>query len=339
MILNRKVIYIVIISLVVIGAVVFFALSRNTNNQPSSEYRIGILNGFDFFGRTVDGFKERMAELGYVEGENIEYDVQVRNVNLEEYQSVLKKFAADKVSLMLAFPTEASIEGKKEAQISGIPLVFANANVEDVDLINSIQEPGNNVTGVRYPGPDIALKRLEIMIEIMPNAKTILVPYDKTYPNVPPQIKVLHDNVPSGITLLEVPVASLAELQAYFDSLTRTGKKIDAILTLAEPVSADPSYVDVYGKFAEENNIPTGGAFLLKKNGYNYESLFGVSTDSFEVGRQAATLANKILRGIPAGTIPVVSAESFLEINYKLATEMGITLSEGLLSRADSIVR
>lgn len=340
MVLNKKVVYIIIVLLVVIGVVVFFVLNRNNaNDQLSLKYKIGILNGYDFFGKTVDGFKAKMTELGYIEGKNIEYDVQVRSVDLEEYQSVLQKFVADKVDLILAFPTEASIEGKKVAETSGIPLVFANANVEDVDLINSIQEPGGNTTGVRYPGPDLALKRLEIMTEILPNAKRILVPYDKDYPNVPPQIKVLHSNTPAGITLIEVPVTSPAELQAYFDSLAPTDKKIDAILTLAEPVSADPLYVDVYGKFAQENGIPTGGAFLLKEDGYSYESLFGVSTNSFEVGRQAAILANKILRGIPAGTIPVVSAENFLEINYRAATEMGITLDEGLLSRADSIVR
>jgi putative ABC transport system substrate-binding protein len=232
------------------------------------------------------------------------------------------------------------MEAKKIAQTTGIPVVFSNANIEGMNLVDSIREPGNNTTGVRYPGPDIALGRLEIMMEIVPDAKNILVPYDKNYPNVPPQLEVLRGWTPTaGVNLIEVPVATPAELQDYLDSLAEMHQEVDAILTLAEPVSADPIYVDVFGKFADENNIPMGGALLLEKDGYKYESLFGVSVDNFSVGSQAAVLADKIFRGIPAGTIPVVSAEMFLEINYKKALEMGIVPSESILSIADKIIR
>ena len=70
-----------------------------------------------------------------------------------------------------------------------------------------------------------------------------------------------------------------------------------------------------------------------------YGSVFGLNIDAVNVGKQAAPLADKIFKGIPAGTIPVVSAESYLQINYKLAQELGLTVSEGLLSQAAEIIR
>ena len=70
-----------------------------------------------------------------------------------------------------------------------------------------------------------------------------------------------------------------------------------------------------------------------------YGSIFGIHVDPRKTGEQAAILADKILKGTPAGTIPVVSSESYLEINYKAAQELGITIPEGLLNRADKIIR
>jgi putative tryptophan/tyrosine transport system substrate-binding protein len=337
----KKIIWIIVFVLVILAAVAFFLFNKNPlNNQSAKIYKVGILNGFDYFGATVDGFKAKMTELGYIEGKNVSYDIQKTDADIAKYKEALQKFATDKDDLILTFPTEAAMEGKAIAQSSGIPMVFTNANVEGMNLIDSVRAPGNNITGVRYPGPDIALKRLEVLLKIAPNVKKILVPYDKNYPNVPPQLAVLREWAPKmKVTLFEAPVSTPAELQSYIDSLIKKGQKIDAVLTLAEIVSADPRYVDVYGKFAQGNKIPSGGAFILKKNGYNYESLFGVAVDSYAVGAQAAILANKIFSGISAGTIPVVSAENYIEINYKAASAMGITLSDSVLTTANNIVR
>jgi putative tryptophan/tyrosine transport system substrate-binding protein len=343
--MNKKNILVIIAVLVLaaVGVLSFIFLSnKNAPNKTSAQkvYKVGILNGFDYVGKNVDGFKAGMTELGYIEGKNIVYDVQKTNPDPEEYQAALQKFANEKADLMFTFPTEASLEGKKIDKATGIPLIFSHANYEGMNLINSVKEPGNNLTGIRYPGPDVALKRLEILLKILPNAKTILVPYDKTYPNVPPQMDILHEWAPKlGVTIVEAPVDSTEELQTSLEAILKKVKKIDAILTLSEVVSASPVYVNIWGKFAADNKIPTGGALLLKKDGFSYETIFGVDADAFSEGKQAATLADKIFKGTPAGTIPVESAEMFLEINYKLATEMGIPISEGLLSSANLIVR
>ena len=73
-------------------------------------YHVGILSGLGFIADATDGFKEGMTNLGYIEGENIVYDVQETDFDMEAYRNILQKFVEDKVDLIVAFPTEASIE-------------------------------------------------------------------------------------------------------------------------------------------------------------------------------------------------------------------------------------
>ena len=72
---------------------------------------------------------------------------------------------------------------------------------------------------------------------------------------------------------------------------------------------------------------------IIQSNVFVYESKF------YEIGSLAAPLADKIFKGTPAGTIPVVTPEAYLTINYKVAQELGLNVSEGLLSRANEIIR
>jgi putative tryptophan/tyrosine transport system substrate-binding protein len=344
MLINKKDIPIIffILVLAVFGVSSFLLLTTKAPVKQSAPkvFKVGILNGFDYVGNNADGFKAGMTELGYIEGKNIVYNYQKTNPVVEEYDAALQKIVDDKVDLMFTFPTEASLEGKKFDKQYGIPLVFSNADFEGVDLLNTVKEPGNNLTGVRYPGPDVALKRLEVLMKMLPNSKTILMPYLATYPIVPSQLKLLREWAPKlGVDIIEMPVNSPEELQTSLDAFAKSGKKVDAILTIVEVLSGDPTYAAIWGKWAFDNKIPTGGIVLLKKNGYQYETLFGVDIDGFASGKQAATLADKILKGTPAGTIPVPSAEMFVKVNYRLATEMGIPLSEGFLGSVNEIIR
>jgi putative ABC transport system substrate-binding protein len=97
-----------------------------------------------------------------------------------------------------------------------------------------------------------------------------------------------------------------------------------------------PENFAVIGKFAYEHNIPVGGALMSVEG---YDSVFGVNVDPVKVGKQAAPLADKVLKGTKAGTIPVVSAENYFQINYKAAQALGLTVSDGLLSQAAEVIR
>jgi putative tryptophan/tyrosine transport system substrate-binding protein len=82
--------------------------------------------------------------------------------------------------------------------------------------------------------------------------------------------------------------------------------------------------------------LPVGGTSVYT---LNQGAVFSYISDIFETGKLAAPLADKILKGTPAGTIPVVTPEAKLLINYKMAQELNITIPEGLLSKADKIIK
>ena len=306
--------------------------------EKPTVYRVGVLSGLDFVADITDGFKEGMAELGYVEGENIVYDVQTTNFDIAVYQSILQGFIADDVDLIFVFPTEASLEAKAATQGTDVPVVFDFALIEGMGLVDSVREPGGNITGVRYPGPDIAVRRFEIMRELAPEATRMLVPYQRGYPIVAPQLEALYPVAEAaGVTLIEVPADDGAELEAELQSRAATGEiGIDAILFVAEPLTVTPEGFLPLGKFAAEHKIPIGGALMAVEG---YGSIFGLNVETQHSGKQAAPLADKIFRGTLAGTIPVVSADSFLQIDYGVAQELGVEVPESLLGMADEVIQ
>jgi putative ABC transport system substrate-binding protein len=323
---------------VLLAIVCVFWCGCGEKAQEKRLYRVGILCGLDYIADLPDSFKERMTELGYMEGTNIVYEMHKTNFEPEREKQILKKFVEEKADLIFTCPTEVSMFAKAATQGTDIPVLFAFANIEDTGLVDSIREPGGNVTGVRYPGPDIAINRFEIMLELVPQAKCIWIPYQRGYPIVKSQMEALRPVAASfGVTLEEFPADDAAELQAELDARAASDDiDMDAILFIAEPLAVTPDAFEVMGKFAVEHKVPIGGALITVGE---YGSIFGVNVDIINTGKQAAPLADKILKGTRAGTIPVVSAESFFQINYTVAKEFGLKVSDGLLSRADEVIR
>jgi putative tryptophan/tyrosine transport system substrate-binding protein len=324
-----------LVTMMVIAALV---LSGCGAAQQTKVYHVGILSGLGFVADSTDGFKEGMTALGYIEGRNIVYDVQKTEFDVKAYQTILKKFVADDVDLILAFPTEATIEAKTATKGTKIPVLFTFALVEGMGIIDSVRAPGGNITGVRYPGPDFAVRRFEVLRQIAPNAKRIFVPFQRGYPIVAPQLEVLRPAAQAaGVTLIEFPADNAAELQAEFDARAKSvDVGMDAILFLVEPLAVTPENYAVIAKFAYEHKIPFGGVYVPAEN---YTDIFGVDVISFESAKASAVLADKIFKGIPAGTIPVLSAEPFLNINYKVAQEFGLTVPDGLLKQANKVIK
>lgn len=296
-------------------------------------YRVGVLSGLPFFASTTDGFKDGMAEYGYVEGETIVYDVrEVPRVVGNE--AVLQEFVDAKVDLIVAFPTEPSIEAKQVTAGTGIPVISSNAVLENTGIVANFQEPGGNVTGVRYPGPEAAVQRLQIMREMVPDIRKVLIPHLKDYPTVSAALPaVLASAEKNGIEVIAAPFTAPDELATY---LAERGNDIDAILTIAEPISVMPNFQKVLYDFADAHNIPVGGS-AISADGRG--SIFMLAPDAYEMGKLAAPLADKIFDGIDPGTIPVVTPNLHLWFSVSAAQDVGITLSPTLLGKAQHILK
>lgn len=313
-------------------------LLSGCGGKTQKVYKVGILSGLNLFVNISDNFREEMTRLGYVEGKDIVYDVQKTNFEPDKERQILEKFVEDKVDLIFGYNTEVALAAKEATKGTEIPVVFANAFVEGNNLVESVSAPGGHITGVRYPGIDVAIKRLEILHEIAPQAKRIWLPYQKGYPAVPAELEILRPAASSlGVTLIEFPSNNLTHLQAELEERSKSSDiGFDAVLFIPESLSTTKAAFEIIANFTRARKIPVGGSAIVTQD---YGTVFAVTINNAEIGKLAAHSADKVLNGIPAGTIPVVSAESYLKINYKVAQELGLNISEGLLSRASEIIR
>lgn len=335
MVLEKRIIFkiwILCVILLAAGCVFFGGCG-----EKKKVYRVGILSGLDAFQGMADGFIAGMTELGYIEGENITYDLRRTNMDLAEIRQILKQFVDDKVDMIYTFPTEPAVEAKTVVQSTNIPVVFASANIEGVDLVDSVGVPGGNITGCRYPGPDLAIKRFEILSELMPQLKRLGIIYNINYPANKPAIEVLRPvAVAAGVTLVEVPVTDIKQIQDDFRERAEAADiGMDAILIMPDDFTQSPAGWTMVAEFAAGQKIPIAGSAGFEAD---TGAVFSYIPDNVETGKLAATVADKIFKGTPAGKIMVITPYSKLRLNYKAIKALGLTAPDGLLSQADEVI-
>jgi putative ABC transport system substrate-binding protein len=323
---------------ILVCIVVFALLLGGCAAKEPKVYRVGIIKGGSF-AVIADGFTAGMAELGYVEGENIVYDAPDAGDDMSRAPGIAEQFVADQVDLIFtAGSTPGALAAQAATEGTDIPVVFAYATTEETNLIASVREPGGNLTGVRYPGHEMMVKRLELLLEIAPEVERVWIGYDVNSPNTDAALETLHAAAPSlGLTLVEAPATTFEEIEA--DLAARAAADdigLDAIILMPDAFSHVPDYLGVLSQFAAEHGVPLGGSMLYT---VQMGAVFGNANDLVKVGELAAPIADKVLKGTPAGTIPVVTPEQDLYINYIVAQELGLTVPEGLLSQAAEIIR
>jgi len=331
---HKKIIFLILIFLLLIIIGTAFILFWPTKKV----YHVGIISGTDFFVGTDEGFIRKMSELGYRENVDIVYDVKKINNDLSEANKIIEKFLKNKVDLIFSFPTNVAVLSKELTQNTKIPVVFGDATIEGTGLVKDVNFPGDNITGVRQATIETVVERFDLMHELVPNAKKYLIFYQSDLSVMLGQLRELALLAEkSGVDLILKPVDSTSDIDFYLkEQENMSSFDFDAILTIIEPVANIPSSSQILSVFAEKYKIPFGGAPL---NNEACQNLFGVSIDNVLAGSQAAVLADKVLRGVPAGSIPVVTAEKYIQINLKMAEKLGLKIDDSLISRANIVIR
>lgn len=308
-------------------------------SEPAPEvYRVGVVCGADLFLPVIDGLKAKLTELGFIEGENISYEIHAFNDDSAGEQKAAEKLVADKVDLIFTMPTQPTVKAHRAIVGTDIPLVFCYAGIEGTDLVESVSNPGGNTTGVRFPGPEQICRRLEVMQQIIPGIRRVLITYDKNYPTAIPSLaalRALATNI--GIELVELPVNTLTEMEAALEKAALLSDfDLEGVLLMPDTLNHSPGGWDAIRSFAKKLQIPIGGSFA-----YTAEqgALYCTGNEMSVVGELAAPLVAKVLTGTPAGTIPVVSPEQGLIVNVAVARELGISIPVEVLNMANRIIR
>lgn len=135
--------------LVVSAAILAVAGAGGCAKAPKA-YRVGILVGTDSMKSLSEGFRKRMAELGYLEGRNVVYDIRESNADREAERRIAEAFVAAKLDLVFAFPGQAALAVKTAAKAK-VPIVFASAIIGGTDLVESVRNPGGTSPACASP--------------------------------------------------------------------------------------------------------------------------------------------------------------------------------------------
>lgn len=317
-------------SLIVILTILFF--SCNSPIKKEKVYHIGISQlmtnpGIDAI---RDGFIGEMTNLGYKDSVNIKYTFENSQGDNIVAQSIAKKFVNEKCDMIFAITTPTTQVCAKEIKGTNIPLVFgAVTDPISAGLVTTLEKPGGNITGTSDKWPTAA--QFDLLLQLVPTVKTIGVVYNPGETNSEYNILEV-ENVckTKNLKLLKVAVSNTSEVYAAAQSLVG---KIDAFY-----VSADNTVItamDAVIKISEKNEIPLlpGVSSNVEQGGFGT-----LGPNYYDVGVEAAKIADKIIKGEKPADIPVSTAKNFeYFFNLKSAKATGVVIPEDLLKKASKV--
>jgi putative tryptophan/tyrosine transport system substrate-binding protein len=299
---------------------------------PARLVKIGALT--EAWGPTpaIIGLRDGLQELGYRENEHFVIGVRFTQGNPAE----LDKAARDLVRLGvdIIVTTEGGNTAKAaQSATDRTPIVFiGGSDPVGTGLVRSLAHPGGNITGVADLDIDLGPKRIEIFHELVPAMKRVLVPYDATNAFAVAQLPAYRDAAHRlGLTLVEKPLATEEEARVTIGR-TRKGE-VDGILS---PRFLSLNIPGLVFDTAQRLKLPTmfQGVFHVERGG-----LASYSATDQQLGRQAARLVDRILKGARPADLPVEQPTTFeLLINLKTARALGLTIPPSALLRADRVI-
>jgi putative ABC transport system substrate-binding protein len=303
--------------------------------QQASVPVIGFLSSDspDLRERRIRAFRQGLSEVGYAEGRNVAFEYRFAEGQLKLLPSLADDLVKRKVAVILAIPTPAAMAAK--AATNAIPIVFV-VGVDPVQtgLVTNLARPEGNVTGISNLNVTVATKRLELLHELLPTAKSIAYlvnPTNTAFTEAETQdMKLAAQTL--GLRLLILNAKDQSEFDAAF--ATVAVERPGGIVISGEGLflGNSPRLVAL----AAQHMVPTVYPIRVATAA---GGLMSYGADPVDAARQAATYAGRILKGEKPQDLPVQqSTKVELVINLKSAKALGITFPLSLLGRADEVI-
>jgi putative ABC transport system substrate-binding protein len=302
---------------------------------PGKTHRIAFLglSSASDYAPFLGAFLQGLRELGYDEGRNLQIDYRWADGHDERLPELARQLAALKPALIVTHAT--GIRAAQQATTT-IPIVMGvSADPVGLGLIQSLSRPGGNTTGVASLMVDLSSKRLELLKEAVPTLKDVAV---LSHVAIPGARRGLAETE-AAAQKLGVRVraywseADAVAIDAALAALLR--ERPDALIVQPDPLIGRHG-VRIAG-FAARHGLPAmGGGRQFAEDG----GLMSYGSDFFEGWRLAARYVDRILKGAKPADLPVEQPTQFeLVINARTAKALGLSLPQGLLLRADAVIR
>jgi putative tryptophan/tyrosine transport system substrate-binding protein len=269
---------------------------------------------------------QRMGELGYVEGENLVVDHRYAEGDYSRLPQLVHELIELKPDAMLAIATPAIAAAQRAT--TTIPIIMGPAtDPVGSGFIKSLSRPGGNITGLANMSSDYTSKTVELLRELLPQARRIavLMSSNSTHPMQYSLAETAAHNL--GLEIVPVTAAKEEDLDQAFQTIARA--QCDALLVLNDPVRPRTATLAVHARlpavFQNEVLVSQGGL-----------ASYGPDVGSLIV--QTAVYIDRIFRGASPADLPVQQPTKFiLKLNLKTAKELGLTIPPLLLARADEV--
>jgi putative tryptophan/tyrosine transport system substrate-binding protein len=273
---------------------------------------------------------QRVQQLGWIEG-RIAIEYRWAEARRERYTEIATEFTRLKVDVIVTTGTGAVIAAKEAT--TAIPIVFTSAgDPVATGLVASLARPGGNVTGLSNQLPDAASKRLELLREVLPGLRRLVILADVSSPIG--MLEMREVQATAGTLGLEVATSEIRRAEDITPAFDALKGRADALYVVPTPLVT--TYRVRINTLALGARLPTvhglreyAEAGGLMSYGPNLSNQF----------RRAADFVDKILRGAKPADIPVEQPTKFdLIINLTAAKALGLAVPPTLLARADEVI-
>ena len=312
-----------------------FDSMRSESQQPARIPRIGIVipeAGFHE-SQTVKGLRDGLKQAGYKEDETIIVEVENVKGARSQLQGALDELVSKRVDVIFTTGTRATQAAM--ASTKEIPIVFRHpADPGSLGLVKNVNRPGGNVTGVAAFSLEANQKRLEVLKQIVPNLRRIHIFYDANNRFSPDNFVAAEKSARQlNLDVLEYPVKTAREFKSSLIQMEVNAG--DAIFQIADDLVESQGSV-----LLEEAKKRKMATMFHSEIWASKGSLAAYGPNYYEMGRQAADLVQKILKGAHPKDLAVAHAKKFdLAINLRTAGSIGVKVPPELLKKADKVIR
>jgi len=276
--------------------------------------------------------RQGLSETGYVEGQNLTIEYRWAEGRYDRLPALAADLVGRKVDVIVVGGDPAVHAAKNATSTIPIVFVFGDDAVRR-GLVASLARPGGNLTGVSFFVIELNPKRLELLSELVPQARVIALLVNPTRPATESLIRDLQEAArPNGAQFHILKASTESEIDAAFAALVQ--RQADALVVFPDPffISRRQQIVALAARHAipaiyDFREYATAGGLIS----------YGASTTA--IFRQIGIYVGKILKGAKPADLPVVRPTAFeLVINLKTAKALGLTIPQSILSRADEVI-
>jgi putative ABC transport system substrate-binding protein len=295
---------------------------------------IGYLNGTSPVANApfLAAFRQGLNEAGWVEGQNLAIEYRWADYRYERFRELATDLAERKVDVIAACGGAGEALAAKSIT-STIPIVFTvGSDPVETGLVASLARPGGNITGVSILNAQLAQKRVQLISELVPQARVVGYLMNPNNLAIGPNIESAESSAKAkGLQFEIVKAGTETEIDAAFAALAQL--HVD-VLVVGDPLfdSQSAHVVSLAARYAvpaiyiSRKYVSDGGLI-------SYGAIFAMAY------RQVGIYAGKILNGAKAADLPVQQSTNFeLVINLNTAKALGLTVPQTILARADEVI-